>query len=113
MADENKASALLGIPTDKIHDFVEYINKMRNLDLQLQQANINNAYSSSRSGATTAQVNTVAANVSKMLGETEDVFGDGSITRAKYDTEDLLAYIESTGLSDEQKYQMEVSFGLI
>lgn len=37
MVDANYASTLLGIPVEQINSYVEYINKMRNLDLQAQQ----------------------------------------------------------------------------
>ena len=45
MVDVNYASTLLGVPVEQINGYVEYINKMRNLDLQSQQASINNTYS--------------------------------------------------------------------
>ena len=45
MVDANYAATLLGVPVEQINSYVEYINKMRNLDLQAQQASINNTYS--------------------------------------------------------------------
>lgn len=45
MVDVNYASTLLGVPVDQINSYVEYINKMRNLEMQSQQASINNTYS--------------------------------------------------------------------
>ncbi len=45
MYDPETASALLGVPVEQIDRYVEYINKMRNLELQSQQAGIDNTYS--------------------------------------------------------------------
>lgn len=45
MYNPETASALLGIPIDQINSYVEYINKLRKLEIQSQQASIDNTYS--------------------------------------------------------------------
>jgi len=45
MVDANSASALLGIPVNQINSFVDYINKVRDLELKAAQADINNTNS--------------------------------------------------------------------
>ena len=42
MVDANYASTLLGVPVDQINNFVNYINKARNLELSNTQSLINN-----------------------------------------------------------------------
>jgi len=45
LVDVDYASTLLGVPVSQLNGFVEYINKMRNLNLQATQTDINNTKS--------------------------------------------------------------------
>ena len=51
LVDANYASTLLGVPVDQINNFVNYINKARNLELSNTQSLINNRYSSGGSSS--------------------------------------------------------------
>lgn len=53
MVDANYASTLLGIPVAQLNDFVNYINKARNLELSNTQSLINNRNSGGGNGGNT------------------------------------------------------------
>ncbi len=120
LVDVNYASTLLGVPANQINNFVDYINKSRQLEQQKAQADISNTYanankkSSTGEGKTTSPstINSILNTANKMLNEREDVFGDGSIYRNVYGEEDVLAYILAQNISAEEKKNMVNGLGL-
>ena len=52
LVDTNYASTLLGVPVDQLNNFVNYINKARNLELSNTQSLISNRNSGGGSGST-------------------------------------------------------------
>ena len=121
LVDTNYASTLLGVPVDQLNNFVNYINKARNLELSNAQSLISNRNSggstSGSSGGTKATsastLNSIINTANKMLNEREDVFGDGSIYRNAYGENDVKAYILSQNITDEEQYNILSSLGLI
>lgn len=61
MVDANYASTLLGIPVSQLNEFVNYINKARNLELSNTQSLISNRNSGSGSSPKTSDKSTAAS----------------------------------------------------
>ena len=115
LVDVNYASTLLGVPVNQINNFVNYINKARNLELSNTQSLINsrNEEKTTKNETSSSTINSIINTVTKMLNEREDVFGDGSIYRNVYGPEDAKAYVLSQNSSDEEQYNILSNFGLI
>lgn len=58
LVDVNYASTLLGVPVDQLNNFVNYINKARNLELSNTQSLISNRNSSGSSGGSSGSTKT-------------------------------------------------------
>lgn len=116
MYNPETASALLGVPTSQLEDFVNYINRARNLELSNTQSLISNRNSGSTesSKATSASLlNNIINTATKMLNEREDVFGDGKVYRNAYGENDVKAYVLSQNITDEEQYKILTNLGLI
>ena len=69
MVDANSASALLGIPVTQINSFVDYITKVRDLELKATQASINNTNSTIANRNNQTQKENEADKLNKMFAE--------------------------------------------
>lgn len=69
MVDANSASALLGIPVAQINSFVDYINRVRELELKATQASINNTNSTIANRNNQTQKENEAKNLNNMFAE--------------------------------------------
>lgn len=69
MVDANSASALLGIPVSQINSFVDYINKVRDLELKATQASINNTNSTIANRNNQNQKEAEAKKLNNMFAE--------------------------------------------
>ena len=112
------ASALLGVSEDQLQEFVDYIKKVRQLEISNTQSLISNRNSSGGSGSGTEKatsastINSIINTANKMLNEREDVFGDGSIYRNMYTPEDVVAYILAQNINMQEKMNMVNGLGL-
>lgn len=106
LVDVNYASTLLGVPANQINNFVDYINKSRQLELNNTQSLISNRKSS---GTTrTDSTSNVTSNIKDYLNSgktTGDKYTD-QLTIAQYlvdtdlDVADVLKVAEENGISD-------------
>lgn len=107
MVDVNYASTLLGVPIEQINSYVEYINKMRNLEMQSQQASINNTYSTINSRN--------ESDENSLKSKRSEIFDTAfAMTKnSEYTAEDIKRYIWGHGLTDEEEFDMFNNLGLL
>ena len=117
MYNPETAAAALGVPQSQLQDFVDYIKRVRQLEISNTQSLISNRNNGGSSGSgekTSASViNNIINTANKMLNEREDVFGDGSIYRNVYDEDAVKAYILSQNITDEEQYNILSNLKLI
>lgn len=111
LVDANYASTLLGVPLNQINDFVNYINKARNLELSNTQSLINNRNSGGGTGGNGGNAtpeDTVRENIKAYYNSgknTGDDFSD-KLTVAQYlvdtdlDVSEVIKIAEENGISD-------------
>lgn len=115
LVDTNYASTLLGIPVNQLNDYVNYIKKARNADLNNTYSLINNRNSGGgSSGGTTSKASNVFNTAFKMLNETESLkLGEENLTRDKYGEDEIVKYVQGQGLSDEEEYDVLIKLGIL
>lgn len=115
LVDTNYASTLLGIPVNQLNDYVNYIKKARNADLNNTYSLINNRNSGGgSSGGTTSKASNVFNTAFKMLNETESLkLGEENLTRNKYGEDEIVKYVQGQGLSDEEEYDVLIKLGIL
>jgi hypothetical protein len=111
MVDANYASTLLGIPVSQLNEFVNYINKARNLELSNTQSLINNRNSGGGNGGkgdNTGLETTVRNNIKEYYnsGKTTGEEYTDKLTVAQYlvdtdlDVAEVLKIAEENDISD-------------
>jgi hypothetical protein len=101
LVDTNYASTLLGVPVEQLNNFVNYINKARNLELSNTQSLISNRNSGGNGGYKTA--NKV------------DVFND-ALAMLKTDgwtADDVMKFVWGQGLSEVDEMDVLSNLGLL
>jgi hypothetical protein len=92
------ASALLGVPTSQLQEFVDYIERARALELSNTQSLINNRNSGGDGKNGTSEIFNTALSLLK-----EDGWG----------ANDVITYVMGQNLSDERKYEILNTLGLL
>ena len=92
------ASALLGVPTSQLQEFVDYIKRARALELSNTQSLINNRNSGGDGKNGTSEIFNTALSLLK-----EDGWG----------ANDVITYVMGQNLSDERKYEILNTLGLL
>ena len=107
LVDVNYASTLLGVPVDQLNNFVNYINKARNLELSNTQSLISNRNSGGSSGGSSGGTKTSNAKT--------DIFNTAfaMLKTDGYTTDDVLRYVWGQGLSEADELNVLQNLGLI
>lgn len=92
------ASALLGVPTSQLQEFVDYIKRARALELSNTQSLINNRNSGGDGKNGTSEIFNTALSLLKEDG---------------WDANDVITYVMGQNLSDERKYEILNTLGLL
>ena len=82
LVDANYASALLNVPVDQLNNFVNYINKARNLELSNTQSLISNRNSGGSSSGTKADG---SSNYNSVYKEAEKMWNDQNVSAVNLD----------------------------
>lgn len=104
LVDVNYASTLLGVPVDQLNNFVNYINKARNLELNNTQSLISNRNSGGSGG-----------NGGYKTANKVDVFND-ALAMLKTDgwtADDVMKFVWGQGLSEADEMEVLSNLGLL
>ena len=107
LVDVNYASTLLGVPVDQLNNFVNYINKARNLELSNTQSLISNRNSGGSSGGSSGGTKTSNAKT--------DIFNTAfaMLKTDGYTADDVLRYVWGQGLSEADEIDVLSNLGLL
>lgn len=104
LVDVNYASTLLGVPVDQLNNFVNYINRARNLELSNTQSLINNRNTGGSGG-----------NGGYKTANKVDVFND-ALAMLKTDgwtADDVMKFVWGQGLSEADEMDVLSNLGLL
>lgn len=104
LVDANYASTLLGVPVDQLNNFVNYINKARNLELSNTQSLISNRNSGGNGG-----------NNGYKTANKVDVFNDAlAMSKTEgWTSDDIIRFVMGQGLSEIDEMNVLQNLGLI
>lgn len=104
LVDANYASTLLGVPVDQLNNFVNYINRARNLELSNTQSLINNRNSGGSGG-----------NGGYKPANKVDVFNDAlaMLKTEGWTSDDIIRFVMGQGLSETDEMNVLQNLGLI
>ena len=102
LVDVNYASTLLGVPVEQLNNFVNYINKARNLELSNTQSLISNRNSGGSSGGTKTPSKTEVFNDALAMSKAEGWTAD-----------DVIRFVMGQGLSETDEMTVLQNLGLL